>query len=67
MGEADSNTNVVNAGLRLFNYYQKKKYEPFLEDMTEYYIEEDNIKVVLTSYSHWLPITAIAKYFDEDL
>ena len=35
--------------------------------MTEDYVEEDNIKVLLPEYSNWLFITAITKYFDEDL
>ena len=35
MGEANSTTNVGNPGLRLFNTYQKKNFEPFIEDMTE--------------------------------
>ena len=35
--------------------------------MTEEYVEEDNIKVLLTEYSNWLVTTAINKYFDEDL
>ena len=34
--------------------------------MTEYYVEEENIKFLLTDYSNWLSITAITKYFDED-
>ena len=39
MGEADSTTNVGNARLRLFNAYEKKNFEPFVEDMTEEYVE----------------------------
>ena len=35
--------------------------------MTEEYVEEDNIKVLLTEYSNWLATTASPKYFDEDL
>ena len=35
--------------------------------MTEQYVEEDNIKVLLTDYINWLANTAIPKYFDEDL
>ena len=67
MGEADSTTNVGNYGLRPFNAYQKKNFEPFFEDMTEEYVEEDNIKVLLTDYSNCLYTTDITKYFDEDL
>ena len=44
MGEADS-TNIVRIyGILLFNAYHKKNYKPFVEDMTEEYVEEDNIK-----------------------
>ena len=67
MGGADSTANVVNSGLRIFNSYQKKNFEAFVEDMTEDYVEEDNIKVILTDYSNWLVTTYIPKYFDEDL
>ena len=67
IGEADIITNVGNAGLRIFNAYQKNNFEPFLEDMTEQYVEEDNIKVLLTDYINWLANTAIPKYFDEYL
>ena len=35
MGEDDITTNVENYGLRLFNAYQNKNLEPFLEDMTD--------------------------------
>ena len=35
--------------------------------MTEEYVEEDNIKVLLSEYINWLDITAIYNYFDEDL
>ena len=35
--------------------------------MTEDYVEEDNIKVLLTEYSNWLATTAIPKNFDENL
>ena len=35
--------------------------------MTEEYVEEDNIKVLLTEYRNWLATTVIPKYFDEDL
>ena len=35
--------------------------------MTEEYIEEDIIKVLLTEYINWLSTTAIPKYFDEDI
>ena len=66
-GEADSTTNVGNDGLSLFNAYQKKSSRPFLEDMTEEYVEEYNIKFLLTDYGNWLATTAIPKYFDEDL
>ena len=67
MGQADSNTNPGIAGLHLFNSYQNNNFEPFLEDITEEYVEEDNIKSLLTEYSNWLATTAITKYFDEDL
>ena len=67
MGQAYSTTKVVIPGLRLFNAYQKKNFEPFLEDMTEEYVEEDNIKFLLTDYSNWIATTAIPKYFNEDL
>ena len=48
MGETDSTTNVVSVGIRLFNAYQGNNFEPSIEDMTEEYVEEDNIKVLLT-------------------
>ena len=35
--------------------------------MTEEYVEEGNIKVLLTDYSNWLVTTAIPKYFHDDL
>ena len=64
MGGADSTANVVNYGLRIFNSNQKKNFEAFVEDMTEDYVEEDNIKVILTDYSNWLSTKDIPKYFD---
>ena len=67
MGEYDSTTNVGNDGLRIFNAQHNKNSEPFVEDTTEDYVEEDNIKVILTDYSNWLVTTYIPKYFDEDL
>ena len=54
MDHADSTTNVGNARLHLFNAYQNKNFKPFLEDMTEEYVEEDNIKFLLTDYSNWI-------------
>ena len=35
--------------------------------MTEEYVEEDNIKSLLTDCSNWVSTTAIPKYFDENL
>ena len=35
--------------------------------MTQEYVDYDSIKLLLTQYSNWLSITAITKYFDEDL
>ena len=35
--------------------------------MTEEYVEEDNIKLLLTDYSNWLFTTSIPKYFDEEI
>ena len=35
--------------------------------MTEKYVEEDNIKLLLTEYSNWRATTAIPKYFDAEL
>ena len=67
MGGADSTANVVNSGLRIFNSYKNKNFEAFVEDMTADYVEEDNIKVLLTDYSNWLSTTDIPKYFDEYL
>ena len=51
----------------MLSSYQKKNFEAFVEDMTEDYVEEDNIKVLLTDYSNWLSTTYIPKYFDEYL
>ena len=47
-GRAYSTTSVGIFGLHLLNSYQKKNSEPFLENITEEYIEEDNIKLLLT-------------------
>ena len=66
-GEADSTTNVGNAGQSLFHAYQNKNFKAFVEDMTEEYLDEDNTKVILTNYMNWLAIAAIHKYFDEYL
>ena len=54
MGEADRTTNVGSAVLRPFNYYHNNNFKPLLEDMTEDYVEEGNIKLLLTDYSKWL-------------
>ena len=35
--------------------------------MTDKYVEEDNIKVLLTDYSKWLATTCIPKYFNGDI
>ena len=35
--------------------------------MTDKYVEEDNIKVLLTDYSKWLATTSIPKYFNGDI
>ena len=59
MGEADSAINVGNAKLNLFNAYQKKNFEMFVEDMTDEYVEEDNIKLLLPDYSNWISTIAI--------
>ena len=67
MDHADSTTNVGNARLHLFNAYQNKNFKPFLEDMTEEYVEEDNIKFLLTDYSNWIATPSIPKYSDEKL
>ena len=63
-GQIDSPTNVGIYWLCIFNAHQKNKFKPFLEEMTEEYVEEDNIKVLLTEYSNWLDTTSIPKYFD---
>ena len=67
MDHADSTTNVGNSRLHLFNAYQNKNFKPFLEDMTEEYVEEDNIKFPLTDYSNWIATPSIPKYYDENL
>ena len=67
MGQADSITNVGIYGLRIFNAYQKKIIEIFLEETTQNYVEEDNIKFLLTQFINCLATTAIPKYFDEYL
>ena len=48
MGGSNINTNVRNLGLYLFNAYLKNNFKPFKEDMTEYYVDGENIKVLLT-------------------
>ena len=65
MCEAYSTTNVGNDGLHLFNTCHKNNSKPFVEDMTEEYLEEDNIKSLLTDYSNWLATTDIPNYFYE--
>ena len=50
MSESDSTTNVGNCGLCLFNAYQKNNWKPLVEDMTEEYVEDDNIKI----HINWL-------------
>ena len=67
MSEADSTTNVEHSWLHIFNADKKKNFKPFLENMTDEYVEENNIKVLLTDYTNWIATTAIPKYFDEDL
>ena len=67
MGEVDSITNVGNARLRLFNVYRKENFKPSVEDMTEDYVEEGNIRVTLNDSSNWISTTYITKYFDEYL
>ena len=47
MREYDSTTNVRNYGLNIFNSYNKNKRKPFVEDMTEDYLEEDNITMYM--------------------
>ena len=47
MGQADSTTNVGISGLIIFNTYHKKNFGPFVEDMTEDYLEEGIIKFLL--------------------
>ena len=44
MGGSNINTNVRNLGLYLFNAYLKNNFKPFKEDMTEYYVDRENIK-----------------------
>ena len=63
MGEADSAINVGNAKLNLFNAYQKKNFELFVEDMTDEYVEEDNIKLLLPDYSNWISTIAITSIY----
>ena len=67
MGQANITCNVGISRLRLFNAYQKKNFKAFLEDVTEEYLEEDDIKVLLTDYSRWIATTSIPKYSDEYL
>ena len=67
MGWSDRTTNAGISGIRIFNACQKKNFVPFLEYMTEYYVEEDNIKFLLNEYSNWIATTSIPDYFDEDL
>ena len=35
--------------------------------MTDEYVGEDTIKVLLTEYSNWIVTTDILKYFDEEI
>ena len=67
IGEADSTTSVGNSGVRLFNTYQNKNYEPLVEDMTNKYVDVDNIKFLLPYYNIWLSTTTFPTYFDQDL
>ena len=67
MVHSNSTANVGNSVLRIFNSHQKKNFEPFVEEMTDEYVEEDNMEVLLTDYSNWLSTTVIPKYFDEDI
>ena len=46
MGRADRIKNVGNTGLRLFNYKQKNNSKSFVEDITEEYLDQDNIKLL---------------------
>ena len=46
MGQPDGTNNVGISRPHILHAYQKKNFEPFLEDMTEDYVEEDNIKVL---------------------
>ena len=48
MGGYDSTTNVSNLGLCLFNAYGKNNFKLFIQDMTEYYVEEEKVKILLT-------------------
>ena len=52
MGGSNINANVKILGLFLFNAYLKNNFKPFKEDMTEYYVEEENKKILLTYYSN---------------
>ena len=67
MGQADSTNNVGNSGIHIFNAYYNNNFKPFLEDMAEEYVEEDNIEFILTDYINWIPTTSIPKYSDEKL
>ena len=64
MGEFDSTRNVEKYGLHIFNAYKNNNLEPIIEDMTEEYVEEDNIKFPLTDYSNWIATPSIPKYYD---
>ena len=67
MDEADITTYVGNYGLCVLNYYHNNNSQPFLEDINLEYVEEDNIKYLLTDYSNWLDTTTITKCFYENI
>ena len=60
-------TTIGTDRLRLFNADHNNNYETFVEDTSEDYIQEENIKIILTDYSNCLTTTSIPKFFDGDL
>ena len=66
MGTLESLQGQDNSAERLFNTYQNMNGEPFIDTLTEEYMDNDNL-VVLQKICNWAATTLIPRYADINL
>lgn len=52
-GRAKATKALRNSGIASFNRFQEERGDPLLDDITEVYVEADNMQILLESFGEW--------------